>query len=540
MDLVIRGTIVDGTGTSSYHGEVGIEHGKIAAVSKEGGLSGDRIDGEGLIIAPGFIDIHTHSDFPLLQNTRAESYVRQGVTTSILGACGRSCAPVNEATKDLLTKDIIGYDPRLSVTWHSFEEYLREFEKRGVAQNIAALVAHNAIRIAVLGYETRAPTNSELEEMKLLVKECMEAGAIGLSTGLAYPPGGNANTQEIIELAKVAAEYRGFYSSHLRGTDGDVLAGAEEALTIGGKARLPVHIGHFCGFFGNFEETQRGLNMIRMARERGIDVTCDLYPYLAGANPLMAFFPPSVFNQTWDALAEDFRNSTRRMKFAQEVRDTDLGAFWLTKPETLGRIMLFDLYAPQNRTLKGKSLVEAGKIKGMEPLEAALSILADEGKDMFNTGVICEWMGERDNFAVYAEPYHMVGSDGIALAPYGELASFKFHPRAYGTFPRVIGRYVRERGVLTLEEAVRKMTSLPARRVGIRDRGQIRQGMWADIVVFNYNQISDRSTYEQPNLYPEGIEYVMINGEFVFKKGEHTGKLPGKVLRRENRDESHA
>jgi N-acyl-D-aspartate/D-glutamate deacylase len=176
----------------------------------------------------------------------------------------------------------------------------------------------------------------------------------------------------------------------------------------------------------------------------------------------------------------------------------------------------------------------------MEPVEAVLAVLADEGKDMFNTGVVCEWMGERDNFAVYREPFHMIGSDGIALAPYGELAAFKFHPRAYGTFPRVIARYVREQAVLTLEEAIRKMTSLPARRAGIRDRGQIKEGMWADIVIFNYNRISDRSTYEQPNLYPEGIEHVLINGEIVFSRGEHTGKLPGKVLRHEASDESHA
>jgi len=538
---VIDGTIVDGTGAAKYRGEVAIDNGKITAVSRNGVVNGgERIGGRDLIIAPGFIDIHTHSDFPLLQNTRAESYVRQGVTTSILGACGRSCAPINDNTKDLLIKDIIGYDARLPVTWHSFEEYLKEFEKRGVAQNIAALVAHDAVRIAVLGYEARAPTNAELEEMKSIVRECMDAGAIGLSTGLAYPPGGNADTAEVIELAKVAAQCGGFYSSHLRGTDGDVLAGAAEALRIGEKAKIPVHMGHFCGFFGNFEETQRGLDMIRTARDRGLDVTCDLYPYLAGANPLMAFFPPSLFNRRWDALADDFQNSTARRNLAKEICSSAIGGFWLRREETLRRIMLFDLYAPSNQIFKGKSLIDVGKLKGMDPLEAALTVLFEEGRHMFNTGVICEWMGERDNFAVFKQPFHMVGSDGIALAPYGELASFRFHPRAYGTFPRVIGRYVRERNVLTLEEAVRKMTSLPASRVGLRDRGQIKEGMWADIVVFNHNQISDRSTYEQPNLYPEGIEFVMINGEIVFSKGEHTGKLPGKILQHESRAEAHA
>ncbi len=536
MDLVIRGgIIVDGTGAPRFRGDVGITQGKIVEVSRNSNLQGnEQIAANNLIVTPGFVDIHTHSDFPLLQNTKAESYVRQGVTTSVIGACGRSCAPVNDATKDLLIRDIIGYDARLSISWHSFQDYLNEFEKRGIAQNIASLVAHNAVRIFVMGYEARASTRNELEEMKRLVDECMKSGAIGLSTGLAYPPGGNADTEEIIELAKIASHYGGFYSSHLRGTNGDFLSGAEEALTIGKKAQLPVHIGHFCGFFGNFEDTQRGLKMIKDARNQGMDVTCDLYPYLAGANPLMSFFPPNIFNRQWNELVKEFRSVSSRKQLAEEIRKSELGAFWLSKPETLNRIMLFDIYASSNQPFKGKNLTEIGNLKNMDPLDATLSVLADEGKDMFNTGVICQWMGERDNFAVFKEPFHMVGSDGIALAPYGELASFKFHPRAYGTFPRVIARYVRENAVLTLEEAVRKMTSSPARRVGLSDRGQIKQRMWADLVVFNYEHIMDRSTYERPDLYSDGIEYVLVNGEIVVQKGTHTGKLPGKILRHNN------
>jgi len=536
VDLVIRGgIIVDGSGAPRFRGDVRIGQGKIIEVSRNIDLHGvEVIDAKNLIVTPGFIDIHTHSDFPLLQNTRAESYVRQGVTTSVIGACGRSCAPVNDATKDLLIRDIIGYDAKLSISWHSFQEYMNEFEKCGIAQNIAALIAHNAVRIFVMGYETRTSTRNELEEMKRLVDEGMRAGAIGLSTGLAYPPGGNAGTEEIIELAKIASHHGGFYSSHLRGTNGDFLAGAEEALAIGKKAELPVHIGHFCGFFGNFDDTQRGLKMIRDAHNQGMDVTCDLYPYLAGANPLMSFFPPNIFNRPWSELVEEFRSPSRRTRLVDEIRKSELGVFWLSKPETLSRIMLFDIYAKSNQAIKGKNLTQIGKLKGTDALDATLSVLADEGKDMFNTGVICQWMGERDNFAVFREPFHMVGSDGIALAPYGELASFKFHPRAYGTFPRVIARYVRENPVLSLEEAVRKMTSLPARRIGLRDRGQIKPGTCADLVIFNYEHVMDRSTYEQPDLYPEGIEYVFVNGEIVVQRGTHTGKLPGKVLRHNN------
>jgi N-acyl-D-amino-acid deacylase len=489
------------------------------------------IDARDLIVAPGFIDIHTHSDFPLLQNTKAESSVRQGVTTSVLGACGRSCAPVNDETKELLFKDVIGYDARLPVTWHTFNEYLAEFEKRGMAQNITALVAHNAVRIAVMGYDARKPSPPEMDQMKNLVRECMEAGAIGFSTGLAYPPGSNADTNEIIELANVAASFGGIYSSHLRGTDGDFLSGAEEAIRVGQEARLPVHMGHFCGFFGNFEDTQRGLHMIEEARRRGLDVTCDLYPYLAGANPLMAFLPESIFSRDWKDLVEEIHDSEKRKKLTEEIRNSEVGAFWLTRPETLKRIRLFDVAGGRNQEFKGKSLADIAELKKMEPIEAALQVLADEGKDMYTAGVICEWQGEKDNFAVFQQPFHMVGSDGIALAPYGDLAAFKFHPRAYGTFPRVIARYVRERGILTLEEAIRKMTSFPAQRIGIHDRGQIKEGNWADLVIFDYERILDRSTYGQPSLYPEGIEYVIVNGQIVVEKGEHTGHLPGKVLR---------
>jgi len=530
LDIVIRGgTVVDGTGSARFRADVGIDKSKIVKIASSESLHGNRtIDAKGLIVAPGFIDIHTHSDFSLLMNRRAESAVRQGVTTSLLGACGRTCAPVNEKTKDLLIKDIIGYDSRLPISWDTVEGYLKEFEKGGVAQNVAALVGHDAVRIAAMGYEARKPTVKEIEEMKRLVRESMEAGVVGLSTGLAYPPGAFAETREVVELCKVVASYGGIYWSHLRGSDGDFLAGVEEAIRIGEEARLPVHMAHLCGFFGN-SDTQRALRMIEDGKNRGLDLTCDLYPYLAGANPLAAFLPQSIFTRDCRDLVEEIRDPMKRKKLAEEVRGSEVGSFWLVRRETLEGIRLYD--CRENRALKGKSLAEIAELKNMDPIESVLEVLADEGSEMYSTGVIAQWMHERDNFAVFKAPFHMVGSDGMALAPYGLLESFKFHPRAYGTFPRVLGRYVRERGILTLEEAVRKMTSFPAQRLGLRDRGVVKEGMWADLVIFEYDRIVDRSTYEQPDLYPEGIEYVIINGEVVVEKGEHTGQMPGKVLR---------
>jgi N-acyl-D-amino-acid deacylase len=538
LDIVIRGgTIVDGTGKSRFHADVGIDAGRIVKVSRIESLDGSRtIDAQGLVVAPGFIDIHTHSDFALLRNRKAESAVRQGITTSLLGACGRSCAPVSENNKEFLLKDIIGYDSKVPVTWDSFAEYLRELERRGVAQNVGALVGHNAVRIAIMGYDPREPTEAELSDMKDLVGECMQDGAFGLSTGLAYPPGSFASTEEVIELSRVAAEYGGIYWSHLRGSDGDFLAGVEEAIRIGKEAKLPVHMAHLCGFFGN-SETQQALRMIEDARGQGLDVTCDLYPYLAGANPLAAFLPQSVFVREWKDLVEATRDPAKRKELAEEIRRSEVGSFWLTRKEILRGIVLYDCH--RNQQYKGKPLADIAELKHMDPIEAILEILADEGSEMYNVGVIAQWMDERDNFAVYRAPFHMVGSDGIALAPYGDLASFRFHPRAYGTFPRVLGRYVREKEILTLEEAVYKMTRFPAQRLNLRDRGVVSEGMCADLVIFSYERVIDKSTYEDPSLYPEGVEYVIINGETVIENGQHTGRLAGRVLRHTGSRYSH-
>ena len=532
MDLVIRnGTIVDGTGSPRFSGDIAVDHGRIIKLGSVIGDGDVTLNAKGRVVTPGFVDIHTHSDFTLLQNRKAESSVRQGVTTAIIGACGRSCAPISDETKEFLLKDIIGYDSRLPVTWHSFAEYLAEFERLGIAQNIAALAAHNAIRIAVMGYAQRKASQAEVADMKELIRECMKAGAIGLSTGLAYPPGSNADTAEVIELAKVAKEYGGIYSSHLRGTDGDFLAGVKEAIEIGRAAKIPVHMGHLCGFFGNSVETQRALDMVAESRAEGLDVTCDLYPYLAGANPLIAFLPPSIFNHSSSELVQLIRSPAERKKLMKEIQDSETGSFWLTKKETLDHIRLFDVLGQANLRYKSRTLSEIAVLKGVDPIGAVLELLADEGEAMYNLGVICEWMSEEDNSAVFIRPFHMIGSDGIALAPYGELSSFKFHPRAFGTYPRVIAKYVRKDGTLSLEQAIHKMSLMPAQRAGIIDRGVISEGMFADIVIFDYDRILDTSTYEEPSVYPEGIAYVIVNGQIVIENDQHSGRLPGRVLR---------
>jgi N-acyl-D-amino-acid deacylase len=531
MDIIISGgTVVDGTGRAAFKADVGIQAGKIARVSQTiDGSAERRIDATGLIVTPGFIDIHTHSDFTLLLNTKAESFVRQGVTTELLGACGRTCAPVKSGRVEMLAKDLVGYNPVVEMTWRSFADYLGELERLGVAHNIAAMVGHNAVRIATVGYEDRRPTHAEMAEMKTLVEESMREGAFALSTGLAYPPGSSSTTEEVVELAKVAKAHGGFYYSHLRGTDGDFLMGVEEALRIGSEAGIAVHMAHLCGFFGMNDETQKAIRMIEQARRGGMDVTCDLYPYTMGSSPFMSFFPQSMFEKGDEQLAKEMRDPLTRSQLIKEILDSPVGSFWLSRPETLERIRLYDCRA--HPELKRKNLLEIGREMHMPPLEAGLVLLADEGEGMHSVGLICEWQKPDDNRMVFKTEFHMVGSDGAALAPYGEVGSFKFHPRSYGTFPRVIRNYVREEKVLTLEEAVRKMTSFPARRMGLSDRGFIGAGGWADLVVFDYDEIGARSTFEEPDLYPVGIRYVFVNGESVVEDGEHTGKLPGSVLR---------
>lgn len=434
---------------------------------------------------------------------------------------------------DLLAKDLVGYNPVVEMTWRSFGDYLRELEKLGVAHNVAAMVGHNAVRIATVGYEERAPSDSEMTEMKRLVEESMRAGAFAISTGLAYPPGSSATTEEVIELARVAKANGGFYYSHLRGTDGDFLMGVEEALRIGRETGIPVHMAHLCGFFGMNDETHRAIHTIEQARREGMDVTCDLYPYTMGSSPFMSFFPQSMFEKGDQELVKEMRDPVTRGRLIKDILDSPVGSFWFSRPETLERIFLYDCRS--HPELKRKNLLQIGEEMRMPPLEAGLAILADEGEGMHSVGLICEWQEPEDNRLVFRTDFHMVGSDGAALAPYGELGSFKFHPRSYGTFPRVIHNYVKEEKILTLEDAIRKMTSFPARRMGLTDRGFLGQGAWADIVVFDYDQIRAQSTFDEPDLYPVGIDAVLVNGQMVVEKGKHTGRLPGAVLRNPRR-----
>jgi N-acyl-D-amino-acid deacylase len=534
FDIIIKnGKIIDGTGNPWFKADLGIKNGKIAKI---GCLSSSRaektLDADGLIVCPGFIDMHSHSDFSVIFNPKAESTIRQGVTTLVVGNCGMSLAPVNPAREDLLMRYISPFLPpgeKLEIKWSTFSEYLKHQEKFGVSSNIANLVGHGTVRIAVMGFEERTPTKEELGEMKMLVAEAMEAGAFGMSTGLIYPPGIYSKTEELIELAGVVAKYGGIYTSHIRGEGTTLIEAVKEAIEIGEEGKLPIEISHHKAAgkpqWGKSEET---LRLMEEARERGVEVTCDQYPYKAGMTSLVTLLPPWAHQGGMNKLLERLRSPEEREKMRRNIEEGIPG--WENFAASCGweNIYVSSVKTEKNKPLEGKNIAEIAKIMGKPDEFTALCelLLEEEGA----ATMVLFMMDEEDIRRIMKHPLSMVGSDSWSVAPYGILGVGKPHPRFYGTYPKILGEYVRENKTLSLEEAIRKMTSLPAQKIGLWNRGLLREGTWADIVIFNPDTVKDKATYQDPHQYPEGIEYVLVNGQIVVELGEHTGILTGKIL----------
>ncbi len=493
-DLIIEnGRVVDGTGNPWYYADIGIRDGRIAAIRDlEEAVAGRRIDATGMVVAPGFIDTHTHADSNILELPLAENYVRQGVTTVVGGNCGGSIFPVDQK--------------------------LAEADAKGLGINFGLLIGHGTIRQEVMGMSGAAPTAEEMEKMKALVAAAMEAGALGMSTGLFYAPGSYAKTEEVVELAKVVARYGGIYVSHIRDETRGLFAAVKEAVAIGEQAGIPVHISHFkCLGKPVWNQSAQILNLVDEARRRGVDVTFDQYPYTAGSTSVAgALIPRWAQEGGEDALVERLQNPMTRAKIRAEM---------LTRMEEWGGANAFFVAKyDKDPRFEGKNLEELGKEKGMAPVDVAIDMQIGGGGS-----VVLHSMLESDVRAIMQSPYGMIGSDG-GLVEFGKGVP---HPRYYGTFPRVLGRYVREEGLLSLEEAIRKMTSAPANRLGLVDRGTIREGMVADIVVFDPATVKDQATFEKPHQYPVGISYVLVNGQVVIQNGVHTGKRAGRVLYRQ-------
>jgi N-acyl-D-amino-acid deacylase len=534
FNLIIKNaTVVSGAANPWFNADIGVKKGRISKIGRLKASDAERvINAEGLIVCPGFIDAHSHTDLVIPFNPGAESTIMQGVTTLITGNCGISLAPVAEATKNLLVKSVSPHIPKgvkLEISWNTFNEYLRYEEKLSPAVNLGHLVGHGTVRTAVLGFENRDPSAKELEKMKELVAEALEAGALGLSTGLIYPPGMYAKKEELIKLAKVVAMFGGVYASHIRGEGKTLMKSVMEAIEVGEKGGLPVEISHHKAsgkpYWG---QTSKSLELIEEARRRGIDATCDQYPYLAGMTSLATLLPPWAHEGGLKKLLERLKSPEERRKIRKDMEKGIPG--WENMIATNGweNIRVSSVRTDENRSLEGKNLAEITRIKIKPDEYTALFdlLLEEEGE----TTMLLFSMNEDDVRRVMMHPSQMVGSDSWSVAPHGIMSGGKPHPRFYGTYPRILGKYVREEDVLTLEDAIRRMTSLPAQRFRLKDRGLIMEGMWADITIFDRERIIDRASYDDPHKYPEGVEYVLVNGQIVLERGKNTGVHAGKVL----------
>ncbi|MFB6221085.1 MAG: amidohydrolase family protein [Halolamina sp.] len=526
-DLVLRDArIVDGTGSPWYRGDVAVEGGRIASVGAVDADGETELDLDGSVVAPGFIDIHTHSDFTLPANRDAHSKVRQGVTLEIIGNCGTSAAPrYGEAARsvdDWFEGRGLG-DEVDSGRWESMAGYLDYLDSDGLSLNAGSLVGHGNVRAAVIGYDDRAPTADELDEMQELVAEAMADGAVGLSTGLFYPPGSYAETDEVIALAETAAEHGGFYATHMRSESDRLVESVEETIEVGRQADIPVQVSHHKAIgpdnWGKIRATLRRMELVR--EQEGIEVQCDQYPYVASSTSLGALLPNWAHDGGDDALLERLRDADSRARIREEL-NTDRNSSW-------DGVLVTAVQNPDLKGYEGQTIAElaAADDEGREPAELLLDIvLEDENRTMHvNFG-----MDEDDVRTVMRHDLTMVGSDGSSLCQHGPLGEGVPHPRNYGTFPRVLGHYVREERVLSLEDAVNKMTGMPASRLGLDDRGVLKADAHADLVVFDPATVEQTGDFLDPAHYPAGIEHVLVNGEFVVEDGEHTGERPGEVL----------
>lgn len=526
--LIKNGRIADGSGRAAYIADVGIKGDRIVSIGKLSQATATRIiDAQGLVVAPGFIDMLGQSETYLLIDPRAMSKVMMGVTTEITGE-GESIAPINERQ----IKEQEDFLKRFSLTidWRTLDEYFKRLEKQGSGVNLGTFVGATQVREYVIGYDDRPPTPQELEQMKKLVAEAMRDGALGLSTSLQYVPARFAKTDELIELAKVARQYGGIYATHQRSEGNTMDASLDEVFEIAQKAQIPVEIWHLkTAYKNNWGRMPQVLGRIKQARDRGLDVTADIYPYIAGSTALSACLPPWAQEGGTDKMLARLREPQTRQRLKKEISEeqTEWENIYLGSGGPSG-VLIGSVVNRELEPLQGKRISEIAAEQKKDPLDTVFDlILADHGQ----TGAIYFMMNEDDMRAAMKAPFVSFCTDSGSRATDGPLAGSKSHPRGWGSYPRILGRYVRDEKLLSLEAAIHKMTGGPAARVGLRDRGLIKEGMFADITIFDPATVIDKATFDSPNQYPVGIEYVLVNGKVSVDKGQRTNTLSGRVLR---------
>jgi N-acyl-D-amino-acid deacylase len=527
FDVLIRGgTVYDGSGNAPRRADVGLRGDRIVAVvDLDGATAKTVVDARSLAVAPGFINMLSWSTDSLLADGRGQSEVRQGVTTEIMGE-GWSWGPVSPAIKKRMKAD--QSDIRYDIEWTTLADYLYFLQRHGISQNVASFLGAATVREYVLGLENKKPTAAELDQMRRLVERAMRDGALGIGTALEYAPAYYADTEELIELCKVAARYKGKYITHMRSEGDRLLEGIDEVIRISRAAGIPAEIYHFkAAGRANWTKMDAAIAKVVAARREGLPLTANMYPYTAGAAPLTACIPPWAMAGGEAVMRRRLRNPDDRKRVLDDIRHkTDWPNFYHNagSPEN---ILLIGFKHADLKPLQGKTLAQIAKERGKDPVETLLDLLVE---DQSSIGTAYFITAEENIRKLIPLPWISFGSDEAAQAPEGVFLKSMPHPRAYGCFARVLGKYVRDEKLLTLEAAIRKLTGLPATNLGLDHRGLIREGYFADVVVFNPQTIADRATYEKPHQYAVGMRHVFVNGVQVLKDGEHTGALPGRAL----------
>jgi N-acyl-D-amino-acid deacylase len=527
--LITNGHIIDGTGSPWYSGDIGIRNGRIAAIGHlSGATARRRIDAKGMVVAPGFIDMLGQSELTILVNPHLPSKIFQGITTEITGE-GGSVAPLNDK---IIAADRVTYEHfKITPDWRDLSQYFARLEKQGIGINFATYVGATQVRRMVLGDSNVAPTPAQLGEMKAIVRQAMQQGARGVSTSLQYAPAPYAKTDELIALASEASKFGGVYATHMRSEGADVLGALDEAIRIGREAPIPVEIWHIkAAGKPNWGRMPQIVAKIDSARASGVDITANTYAYPAWFNSMSAFVPPWAHDGGDKALIARLKDPAMRQRMRKDMETND--ATWdnewqeIPGPEA---VLVSVVQNPKLLPLQGKTLADIAKMRGTDPINTLFDILVED--EAFTECAVFA-MSEPDILLALRQPWTSIDNDSQGAAPDGLLGKEHPHPRAYGTFPRILRKYVREDHALTLEDAIRKFSALAAQKMRLADRGVLKDGMWADVVVFDPNEIRDLATFENPNQLSVGMRYVLVNGVPVIAEGKMTNALPGKVLRR--------